>query len=276
MGANASIRDRSLVVGEYTGDPCEAATSPLVRGGGGHAGPGAADVRVSVVVPTLDEADNIPHVLARLPEDLDEVILVDGHSVDDTVAIAIAIRPSVRVVMAPRRGKGAAIAAGFAAARGTIIVMIDADGSNDPAEIPLFVAALMAGADFAKGSRFMPGGRSADITLVRRLGNTALNRAVNGLFGTTYTDLCYGFNAIWARHVATLDVNCDGFEVETLMNIRAARAGLAVVEVPSFEHERLSGASKLSAWRDGRRVLRTIVRERFSTRGVQARPSLTA
>jgi glycosyltransferase involved in cell wall biosynthesis len=122
--------------------------------------------------------------------------------------------------MAPRRGKGAAIAAGFAAARGTIIVMIDADGSNDPAEIPLFVAALMAGADFAKGSRFMPGGRSADITLVRRLGNTVLNRAVNGLFGTAYTDLCYGFNAIWARHVATLDVNCDGFEVETLMDNR--------------------------------------------------------
>ena len=117
---------------------------------------------------------------------------MDGLSVDDTVAIARAIRPSVRVVTESRRGKGAALAAGFAAATGDVVVTIDADGSTDPAEIPRFVDALLAGADFAKGSRFMSGGGSADITLLRRLGNRVLNGAVNVLFGTAYTDLCYG------------------------------------------------------------------------------------
>jgi glycosyltransferase involved in cell wall biosynthesis len=229
----------------------------------------AADVRVSVVVPTLDEAANIPHVFARLSEDVFEVILVDGHSVDDTVAIAKAIRPSVRVVTESRRGKGAALAAGFAVATGDIIVMLDADGSTDPAEIPRFIEALVAGADFAKGSRFMPGGGSADITVLRRLGNGVLNRTVNVLFGTAYTDLCYGYNAFWARCLPVIDIDCDGFEIETQMNIRAARAGLRVAEVPSFEHPRRYGESKLNTWRDGRRVASTIVRERLRRHGAR-------
>ena len=218
---------------------------------------------MSVVVPTLNEAANIPHVFARMPEGLFEVILVDGHSTDDTVAIAQAIRPSVRVLMEARHGKGAALSAGFAAASGDIIVMLDGDGSTDPSEIPSFVDALLGGADVAKGSRFMSGGRSTDITFTRRLGNRALNGAVNVLFGTSYTDLCYGYNAFWVRCLPALDVDCDGFEVETLINIRAARRRLRVVEVPSFEHERLYGETKLRAWRDGRRVLATIARERL-------------
>ena len=109
----------------------------------------------------------------------------------------------------------------------------------------------------------MNGGRSTDITFARRLGNRALNGAVNVLFGTSYTDLCYGYNAFWVRCLPALDVDCDGFEVETLINIRAARRRLRVVEVPSFERERLYGETKLRAWRDGRRVLATIARERL-------------
>src|SRR4051794_14894264 len=216
----------------------------------------AEQLRVSVVVPTLNEAQNIPHVFARLPEDVYEVILVDGYSSDDTVAVAQAIRPSVRIIMEQRPGKGAAVTTGFAATRGNIVVMLDADGSNDPAEIPRFIDALVRGADFAKGSRFMAGGDSVDITPLRRIGNRVLNGTVNALFGTSYTDLCYGYNAVWARHLPILHLDCDGFEVETLINIRAAQAGLSVVEIPSFEHRRLSGVSKLRAWRDGRRIMR--------------------
>jgi glycosyltransferase involved in cell wall biosynthesis len=260
MGAQYSLSETSFALGEIVGDTRGGATS-VIEGGGTRRS--AVDVRVSVVVPTLDEAANLPHVFARLPEDVFEIILVDGHSVDDTVAIAKALRPSVRVIMESRRGKGAALAAGFAAATGDIVVMIDADGSTDPAEIPRFVDALLAGADFAKGSRFMSGGGSADITLTRRLGNRMLNGAVNMLFGTAYTDLCYGYNAFWADCLALIDVDCDGFEIETQINVRAARVGLRVVEVPSFEHPRRYGESKLNAWRDGRRVAGTIVRERF-------------
>jgi glycosyltransferase involved in cell wall biosynthesis len=221
---------------------------------------------ISVVIPALNEAANLPHVLTRLPGIVDELVLVDGHSADDTVEVARMIRPDVRIVLQDGRGKGNALACGFAAARGDIIVMLDADGSNDPAEIVAFVAALLAGNDFAKGSRFAPGGASRDITRVRRAGNRALSALVNLLFGTRYSDLCYGYNAFWRHCLAHMHVTCDGFEVETLINVRVARAGLSVIEVASVEHARLHGESKLRAVRDGLRVLRTILAERMRPR----------
>ena len=170
------------------------------------------------------------------------------------------------------RGKGDALAAGFAAATGDIFVMLDADGSTDAAEIPRFVAALCNGADFVKGSRFAQGGASSDITFTRRVGNRALNTLVNALYGTSYTDLCYGYNAFWARCLPYMRVDCDGFEVETLINVRIAKGGLVIHEVPSYERDRIHGMSNLHAVRDGVRVLRTIARERRSTRPRAARP----
>jgi glycosyltransferase involved in cell wall biosynthesis len=237
-----------------------------------------ATPRVSVVIPALNEARNLPHVFGKLPQDIFEVILVDGDSVDDTVAVARALRPDVRVVRQSRRGKGNALACGFAACRGDIIVMIDADGSTDPAEIPAFVAALRSGADFAKGTRFADGGGSADITPLRRLGNRALNGLVNMLYGTRYTDLCYGYNAFWRHCLEALELHSgaedqdagmqwgDGFEIETIINTRVARAGLTVAEVASFEQLRIHGESNLNATRDGLRVLRSILHERWGRR----------
>src|SRR5436305_13123701 len=225
---------------------------------------GPSGVRVSVVIPALNEEKNLPHVFARLPEGLHEVIVVDGHSVDDTVRVARRLRPDVRIVVQSRRGKGNALAEGFAACTGDIIVALDADGSTDAAEIPRFVAALCTGADFVKGSRFAQGGASADITRTRSLGNRALNAIVNSLYGAHYTDLCYGYNAFWARCLPYLRVDCDGFEVETLINVRIAKAGLVVHEVPSYERCRIHGQSNLRALQDGIRVLKTIALERVS------------
>jgi glycosyltransferase involved in cell wall biosynthesis len=226
--------------------------------------------RVSLIIPARNEAPNLPIVLARLPADLFEVILVDGHSNDNTVAVARKCRPDIRVVHQGGIGKGNALACGFAAARGDVIVTLDADGSAMPEEIPRFVEPLRHGADFAKGSRFMPGGGSADITALRKAGNIALVWLVNVLFRTRYTDLCYGFNAFWTHCLPKLEVNSDGFEVESLLNIRAARARLKVVEVPSFEPGRLHGLSNLRAWSDGLRVLRTVLSEYLSPRSYQA------
>jgi glycosyltransferase involved in cell wall biosynthesis len=226
----------------------------------------ALDARVSVVIPTLNEASNLPHVFARLPAGLHELIIVDGNSVDDTVEVARALRPDARIVMQTGRGKGDALQTGFAACTGDIIVMIDADGSTDAAEIPRFVAALCNGADFVKGSRFAQGGGSTDITPLRRAGNRALNALVNTLYGTSYTDLCYGYNAFWARCLPYMRVDCTGFEVETLINIRIAKAGLTIHEVPSRERDRIHGTSNLHPVRDGTRVLKTIARERFPAR----------
>lgn len=218
--------------------------------------------RVTVVIPALNEAENLPHVLPRIPNWVHEVILVDGHSVDDTVAVARQLLPTIRIVAQEGRGKGAALRSGFAAATGEIIVMLDADGSTDPGEIPAFVGALLCGADFVKGSRFLQGGGTADMPHHRRLGNAAFVHTVRLLFGGRYSDLCYGYNAFWTRVLPQLQLNGDGFEIETMMNVRALRAGLKVAEVPSFEAARVYGEGRLRTFPDGWRVLKTIYRER--------------
>jgi glycosyltransferase involved in cell wall biosynthesis len=231
---------------------------------------------VSVVVPALNEARNLPHVFDRMPPDVHEVILVDGLSVDDTVAVARKLRPDVRIVVQTRHGKGNALACGFAAATGDIIAMVDADGSADPGEIPRFMETLLDGADFAKGTRFLEGGGSTDITRLRSFGNYLLTTFFNVCYHRNYSDLCYGFNVFWRRHVPVLGLDTespapsdgdrrswgDGFEIETLIHVRVAKAGLVVTEVPSFEHSRIHGVSNLNAFRDGLRVLRTILGER--------------
>jgi len=238
--------------------------------------------RVSVVIPTYNEAKNLPHVFYLLPDDLHQVIVVDGHSVDDTVAVARRLWPDVTVVEQNRRGKGNAMACGFAAVTGDIVVMLDADGSADPREIPRFVDALVGGAEFAKGSRFINGGGSDDITRMRTWGNRWLNRAVNVLFGTRYSDLCYGYNAFWADCLPALALEVedrgrstklwgDGFEIETIINTRVAKAGLRIVEVPSFEFARIHGQSNLNTWRDGFRVLTALLVERFNHTGRRIR-----
>jgi hypothetical protein len=234
--------------------------------------------RISVVIPTRNEAKNLPYVLGRLPEGLHEVILVDGNSVDDTIEVATAIRPDIIVVLQGRTGKGNAMACGFAAATGDVLVMLDADGSADPQEIPLFVAALVEGADFAKGTRFAAGGGSSDITPLRAWGNGCLNRIANLLYGTQYTDLCYGYNAFWRTSLTSLSLDPregktggrlwgDGFEIETIINTRVAKAGLRITEVPSYEYRRLHGETNLNTWRDGTRVLWALAVERFNGRG---------
>jgi glycosyl transferase family 2 len=235
--------------------------------------------RVSVVVPTRNEARNLEVVLpaiAAVRPAVHEIIIVDGNSVDGTIETAQRVLPWVKAISQTRKGKGNAMACGFAAATGDVIVMFDADGSADPAEIPAFVRALINGADFAKGSRFVRGGGSDDITLLRKSGNAGLNGVANALFGTAYTDLCYGYNAFWADILPVLDLPPidtpapadgtmlwgDGFEIETVLNCRVAAAGLKITEVPSMERERIFGQTNLRTFADGTRVLRTLAAER--------------
>lgn len=219
---------------------------------------------VSLVIPTLNEERNLPHVMSRIPSWVTEVIIVDGLSTDRTVEVARRLRPDVVVVREATRGKGAALCAGFAAATGSIIAAIDADGSMDPGELIAFVGALMAGADLVKGSRFMQGGGTVDMERHRRLGNFGLLTAVRVFFGGRYSDLCYGYFAFWRRALPVIEPDVTGFEIETLVNVRALRGKLRIAEVPSFEAKRIHGTSNLRAVRDGARILRLIVRERFA------------
>lgn len=235
----------------------------------GRQSTGAFDtgVSISVVVPAMNEARNLPHVLPRIPGWVSEVILVDGNSKDDTIAVARSLLPDIRVIGQDRPGKCAALRAGFYAARGDIIVMLDADGSTDPAEIPGYVGALLSGADFVKGSRFLQGGDTRDMEWYRKLGNWGFVQLVKWRFGGNFSDLCYGYAAFWRDVLPLLDLDdIDGFEVETAMNIQALRGPLRVAEVASIEHARIHGTSNLRTFPDGWRVLKTIARQSITAK----------
>lgn len=240
--------------------------------------------KVSVVIPTKNEARNLEVLIPDLP-DVHEVVLVDANSTDGTVAVARQLLNNLTVVQQTRKGKGNALICGMHAATGDIVVTLDADGSADPCEIHSFVQALVDGADFAKGSRYLAGGGSVDLTRLRSTGNRWLNRISNVLLGTHFTDLCYGYNAFWRDIMPALNlpdpdlpvplngqgVWGDGFEIETLVAVRVAQAGLAVTEVPSYELDRIHGESNLRTFADGQRVLRTIAVE--THRGGRAKPA---
>ncbi len=219
--------------------------------------------RVSVVIPALNEAENLPYVLPRIPDWVYEVLLVDGRSTDGTAEVARRLRPDVRIVQQHGRGKGDALRAGFQAATGDIVVMMDADGSTDPAELPAFVDTLLSGADVAKGSRFLTGGGTADMPFYRYLGNWGFVALVRMLFGARYSDLCYGYNAFWAYVLPSISLDSDGFEIETKINLQLLRGDLSIAEVPSFEYKRVYGTSRLKTIPDGWRVLMTIFREAY-------------
>jgi glycosyltransferase involved in cell wall biosynthesis len=218
---------------------------------------------ISAIIPAKNEAANLPWLLPRIPDLVDEVILVDGLSTDATIEVALMLRTDLVVVREERPGKGAALRAGFERSTGDYIVMFDADCSMDPLEIPRFTAALDAGYDMVKGSRFLPKGGTADMTLLRKAGNLGLLALANVLYGTKHTDLCYGFIAFRRSLLPDLALDADGFEVEMQLIARATLVGASVVEVPSYEANRMFGNSNLNTFRDGWRVLRTLARERI-------------
>jgi hypothetical protein len=217
---------------------------------------------VSLVIPTLNEAANLPLVLPFIPMTwLHEVIIVDGRSTDDTVNVAKNLLPSVRIVIERKLGKGVAMQTGYRAALGDIIIVMDADGSNDPREIPRFIKLLIAGADFVKGSRFAAGGGTTDMPRVRKAGNRFFVLLVNLLFGCNFTDLCYGFHAFWRYCLDSFELDqINGFEIDTALYLQAVTEKLRITEAPSFEGYRFYGQGKLKTLPDGWKVMKTILR----------------
>jgi glycosyltransferase involved in cell wall biosynthesis len=217
-------------------------------------------VRVTLLVCALNEAGNVGAVLRRVPPAVDEILVMDGGSVDATRAEALAAGGGrVRVELQSGRGKGAAMLQGFRAARGEVVVSMDADGSMEPGEIPAFLEAIDQGADLAKGTRMLPHGGSADLTSFRRFGNALFCGLGNLVTGARFSDLCYGFLALRRDALDGLELHAHGFDIEAELCLKMYAAGRRVVEVPSFESRRASGHSHLGAFRDGARIMRRIL-----------------
>ena len=220
-------------------------------------------LKITLIIPTFNEDGNLPHVLPQIPDTVDEIIIVDGHSLDNTVATAGKLCPRAHIIYQEGKGKGNALRTGFTYANGDIVVTMDADGSMNPDEIVRFVEVLKSGYDFAKGSRFIRNGGTNDAPRHRLFGNWALAVITNMLYRTHYTDVTYGYNALSRRCLEKIKLKSWGFSIETEMAIKAKKTGMKIIEVPSFESPRISGQAKLNSYRDGWLILKIIVAERF-------------
>jgi hypothetical protein len=256
----ARYEDASLSTSMTVEKPAKSASSGEQDSGTMNgAVPESSRPTVSLVIPAMNEAKNIAWVLLGIPDYVDEVVLVDGNSTDETCSVARSIRPEIIFVEDPGGGKGAALRAGFERSSSDYIVMMDADGSMDPGEIERYVAMLDCGFELVKGSRFMTGAGSTDITFLRNFGNASLLLLTNRLFGVRLTDLCYGFCAFRRDRLDDMHLGTDGFEIETEITVQALNSRLRVCEVPSMEAPRGHGVSNLNTFRDGLRVLRLII-----------------
>ncbi len=203
-------------------------------------------------------------MLRRIPESVDEILLVDGYSIDNTVEVARKIRPEIKVLHQPGNGKGDALKCGVEHASGDIIVTLDADKATDPEEMPKFIEPLLNGYDFAKGSRFVQG-FPPNKPKHRIFGNWIITVTFNILFFRRYTDLCSGYNAFWKNRLKEINLwSSDGFQNEPLINVRVRKSKLKVIEVAHTDSGREWGEVKESSWRQGFKAIKSIVRERFS------------
>lgn len=215
---------------------------------------------VSVVVPTLNEEQNIGSLLRQVAKMLKgysyEIILVDGHSTDKTVKIAKSM--GARVIY-DEFGKGSALTRGIMAAKGEVIISMDADLSNRPTELKLLIAGIETGYDICMGSRFLTGGGSDDMPTIRKFGNWCFVKTVNLIYGSRYTDLCYGYRSFAKNVPRRLGLEEKGFGIEAEISIKAMKKHMKVLEVPSYEKKREGGVAKLLTLRDGWVILKTIL-----------------
>lgn len=216
--------------------------------------------KISVVIPTLNEEENLPYVLETIPAYVSEIIVVDGFSKDRTVEIAKKYNTKI---LYDNEGKGSALIKGLNAAKGNIVIMMDADCSHQTIEFGGLIDGIKKGHDICMGSRFIKGSGTSDMPLVRKLGNKFFVFLVNLFWKTNYSDLCYGYRSFNRNAIKKLNLESKGFAIETEISIKAAKNNLKVLEVPSFEKKRKSGRGKLRTFKHGKEISKKIITELF-------------
>lgn len=226
-------------------------------------------MKVSLIIPTKDESGVIGSVLKEVPRNIiDEIIIIDGHSADTTEEEAKAqLRLGKdKFILQKKKGFGSALLQAFKIAKGGVVVIMNADGSHNPKDIPALLKKIGQGYEYVMASRYIKEGRSDDDTIVRFIGNRTLTFLTNLLYGVNVTDSLFFYTAITRKGFNKLHLSSPGFEFCIEMLIKANKAGLKFAEVPVIERRRFAGKSKVNALSAGWKVLMVILREKLVNR----------
>jgi glycosyltransferase involved in cell wall biosynthesis len=222
---------------------------------------------VSIIIPAYNEEKTIGNVISSTAEIMDgldvpyEIIVVDDGSTDKTGLIASTYKVIV-LTNNVNRGKGYSLRHALKHAQGSIIVTIDSDGEHKPKEIPDLIEPLYSGTDIVAGSRFL-GSQSQVTTKLNIMGNFLFNTAIMTLTGQRVTDSQTGFRAIKKDVLDKLNLESDGYEIETEITVKGLRNGFVLKEKPISCERRKYSISKLKVLTDGTKILKTIIRSNF-------------
>lgn len=219
-------------------------------------------LKISVVAVNLNEAGTIEKVLKTIPQEVDEVFVIDGHSTDESPVIASSL--GFPVIPQEGKGRGCAFRTGFKHVTGDVIIMLSTDGNERPGGITKLIDKISAGYDLVIASRFGQG-KSLDVTIIRRFGNWFLTKLINITGGTDLYDTQNGFRAIRKSCLDKMNIDAERFDIEAEITMKAGKMGLRVAEVPTIEDNREFGVSHLNTFRDGYRIFKRIIREAIRT-----------
>jgi len=215
--------------------------------------------KVSVIIPALNEVGSIGAVLNDIPKDrVDEVLVADGGSTDGTVELVTKLGYSI--ITQAQKGFGAAIDNGFKQAKGDIVVVLNADGSQNPKDIPKLLDKIDEGYDLVLASRYSPGGGSEEDTFTHFIGNRIFTFLCNMIYKINVSDVLYFFLAARKEIFEKVITNCPhaGYCVE--LPIKTRRAGFRIGEIPSFEKKRTAGKAKVHTFSTGFKILMTLLK----------------
>ena len=221
-------------------------------------------MKVTLILPAKNEEGCIGKVLQEVPKKLvDEILVIDGHSTDNTVKeVEKYLRPRKdKIITQKSRGYGGAFIEGIKEASGDVIIMMDADGSHNPADIPFLLNKIKEGYDYVMSSRYTAGARSFDDTFIRWLGNQLFTKITNIVHNMHVTDSLYLLTAVKKKDLEKLNLKCKGFEFCTEVIIKASNAGLRFAEISAIERARYNGDSKVSVFTDGLKILMMIFKK---------------